>query len=280
MNDPREEQGDVLAQLAEAFAGQAVPHGPDEAMKQRLIVAMERQSNRSTADHPVRLWRGWTMRKTIGVAAILLVMVAVGGFFGSRPGSPGTAFAAMIDRIKDIRSVRFVMRNEFKGPNPPPNMESTITSITPWTRIEATVVGQKVVSITNSDQRKTLTLFEGLKTATLNDEKDSPAGSAKSNFVDTLRSLPKERAEYLGKEQIEGVEAMKYRYQHRGDFYTVWIDPTSKLPIRILGTDTADASSAAITSTFSNFKWDVPIDAAFFTLEPPAGYTVSPNADK
>jgi outer membrane lipoprotein-sorting protein len=280
MNDPREQQGDALAQLAEAFAGQTVPHGPDEAMKQRLIVALERQSNRSTADQPLRLWRGWTMRKTIGVAAMLLVMVAVGGFFGSRPGSSGAAFAAMIDRIKDIRSVRFLMRNEFKGPNPPPNMESTITFMAPWTRYEATVVGQKVIGITNSDQHKTLMLFEGLKTATLNDEKADSAGSGKSKFVDALRSLPKEGAKYVGKEQMDGVEAMKYRYQHKGDFYTVWIDPTSKLPIHILGTDTADASAAKITSNFSNFKWDVPIEAAFFTLEPPAGYTVSANADK
>ncbi len=280
MNDPREEQADVLAQLAEAFAGQAVPRGPDEAMKQRLIVALERQSNRSAADHPVRLWRGWTMRKTIGVAAILLVMIAVGGFLGSRPGSPGAAFAAMIDRITEIRSVRFVMRNEFKGPNHPPNMESTITSMTPWTRIEGTVFGQKVVRIANSDQHKTLMLFENSKAFTLSEEKDGPAGPGQNNFVAKLRSLSKDGAKYIGTEKIDGVEAMKYRYESGGDLYTLWIDPTSKLPIRIGGTDPGDESSGSSTSTFSNFEWNVPIDAAFFTLEPPAGYTVSPNANK
>ena len=278
MNDPREQQRDVLAQLANAFAGHSVPPGPNEALKRRLIVVMEQRSNRSTADQPVRLWRAWTMRKTISVAAILLVMVAVGSFFGSCAGSPGTAFAAMIDRIKDVRSVRFVMRNEFKGPDGPPNMESKFTAMAPWTRVGVTVFGQNVTSITNSDQHKTLMLFEGAKAFMLNDEKIGPAGPGQNNFVEKFRRLPREGAEYVGKEQMDGVEAMKYRFQHEDEFYTVWIDPASNLPIRLLATDTAEASSATDTMSFSKFEWNVPIDAAFFTLEPPAGYTKSPNA--
>lgn len=280
MNDPRQQEGDVLAQLAEAFAGQTVPPGPDDALKQRLIVALERQSNRSTADGSVHPRRKWTMRKTMGVAALLLVMVAIGGFVGSRPGSPGAAFAAMIDHIKEIRSVRFVMRSEDKESNSPITLDATITSMFPWTRYEVTVAGQKVIATTNSDQHKTLMLFESDKAFMPTDEKVGPAGPAQNSLVEKLRSFDTARAEYVGKEQIDGIETMKYRCEREGDFYTLWIDPIDKLPIRLLTMDTADASAATMVVSFSKFEWNVPIEPGFFTLEPPAGYTLSPNAAK
>lgn len=295
MNDPREDQGDVLAPLANAFAALAVPNGPDDAVKQRVLVAMERQSNVSAADNPERTWRGWTMRKTFAVAAILLVMITVGGFLGSRPGSPGAAFAAMIDHIKEIQSVRFVMRTEFKVPDPPPkkdpnapqdppNVEMTITSMSPWVRCEATIFGQKVVRISNLDRHKTIMLFVEAKNFLLNDEKDAPADSMMSkNVVDNLRNLSKDGAKYFGTEKIDGVELMKYRYEAKGDLYTLWIDSATKLPIRISSEnalDPDDASAGAVSMVFSNFEWDVPIDPGYFTLDPPAGYTLSPNAGK
>jgi outer membrane lipoprotein-sorting protein len=278
MNDSQEPRDDVLGRLTDAFVAQAVPPGPTDAVKQRLIGELERQPNRSVARRPERPWRRWTMLKTMSVAAVLLVMVAVGGYFSGGHGGSGNVFAAMIDRINEIRSVRFSMELDADEADKIPAMQSTITSVPPWTRQETVANGLKVVRITNSEQHKTLTLFEGLKTATLGESKGPEA--KRTNFVDGMRQLPKAGAEDLGKDQIGGAEAQKFRYQHKGDYYTVWIDPASKLPIRVLMMNKLDPSAATIKVTFSKFEWNVPFDAELYTLEPPAGYAVSSNSDK
>jgi outer membrane lipoprotein-sorting protein len=79
----------------------------------------------------------------------------------------------------------------------------------------------------------------------------------------------------LGKESVGGVEALKYRQEKKGDYYTVWIDPTTALPVQV---NISDAQSS-VGTTFSSFHWDVPVDSFQLTLEPPAGYTITSKTE-
>lgn len=220
------------------------------------------------------------MLKTMSVAAMLLVMVAVGGYFSGSGGGSGNVFAAMIDRINEIRSVRFDMESEPDKAGDIPGFRTTFTLMPPWTRQDMMFKGRRVVGISNSEQHKTLMLFEDAKHFTLGESNNAVAGREKGNVVDAMRQLPKEGAENLGKEQVDGVDASKFRYGNKGDYYTVWIDPASELPIRVVMTDTLDPSTSTYKVVYSKFKWNIPVDAGLFTLAPPAGYTLSPNARK
>jgi outer membrane lipoprotein-sorting protein len=94
-----------------------------------------------------------------------------------------------------------------------------------------------------------------------------------------LRNLSTEHAKFVGNDKIDGLPALKYEYQHRGDFYTLWLDATTKLPLRIEYANTQDASQADVRTTMSNFVWDAPVDETEFSLEPPAGYEMmAPDA--
>jgi outer membrane lipoprotein-sorting protein len=271
---PREQ--DMLARLADAFVEQAVPAGPSESVKERLKSTLEQRSKRLAVFQPVSTWRGSTMQKVMSIAAVLAV-IAIGALVATRPGNSGSAFAAMIDRINEIRTVRFDMRSEVKDANEDAHFLSTVTLAKPWARFESTVDGQKMIRITNANDGKTLTLFENSKKAKLGSSKGRPA---LSDLVDKLRNLPKQGAEFLGKESAGGVEALKYRQETKGDYYTVWIDPATNLPVQMTIADALKPSATTTSATLSNFQWDVPVDQSQLTLEVPAGYEVTPGAEK
>jgi len=51
---------------------------------------------------------------------------------------------------------------------------------------------------------------------------------------------------------------LKYRQETKGDYYTVWIDPATNLPVQMKIADAAEPSAATTSATFSNFQWDLP----------------------
>ena len=268
---------DVLTRLTGALAAQPIPTGPDASLKQDLIATLERQSKRSIAPRDRNLRSGWTMQRVLKIAAAFLMIVGVSGFVMTRSSGSGSVFAAMIDRVNEIRTARFNMRSNMKLDDGPTTIDSTITLASPWTRVDANMDGLKATKITNSEQHKTLMLFEHSKTAKLSDNTGAPQKLQQNDVVARLRSLPKEGAEDLGSEQINGVEARKFRYQQKGDFYTIWVDPASKLPIELRLTDKLDSSEATVDVTFSGFEWNMPFDSLGLSLEPPAGYEMSTN---
>lgn len=271
MKDPLE-QNDFVACLASMAAGLNVPAAPDQRTNQQLVAKMERRSKRSTASSFPKSWSKRTMQRVMTVAAALIVMVGVVSFSAFRTGSSGAVFAAMIERVNAIRTVSFNLRAEFKDADDA-NIESTFTVAYPWTRVTATVDGEKVVGISNAEQQKQLILFESLKRAQLRDMKGASKIFAESNIVERLRNLRKEEAEYLGKEQLDSVDLHKYRQQNKGDWYTIWIDPTTQLPVQVESSDPA----GTFTVKYSKFEWDPSVDVSQFTLVPPAGYDVTDN---
>ena len=211
------------------------------------------------------------MQKVMSIAAVLAV-VAIGVLVATHSAGSGSAFAAMIDRINQIRTVRFEMQTEVKDADEDLHLQSAVTLAKPWMRFETTMNGQKVVRITNTAEGKMLTLFENSKTAKLGSAKGRPA---LSDAVEKLRNLPKQGAESLGNESVGGIETLKYRQETKGDDYTVWIDPMTKLPVQMKVV--SDEAGETTTVTFSNFQWDVPVDPSQMTLVPPAGYEVAPS---
>jgi hypothetical protein len=105
MNDlhdqPTSPNSDPLERLVDAFIGQSVPEGPDDATQRRLLVAMGAADgarrvvvgSRSNARASrLRLWSRTLLQQTIGIAAAIAVVVA-GAFYVANRGDDGPAIA-------------------------------------------------------------------------------------------------------------------------------------------------------------------------------------------
>lgn len=55
----------------------------------------------------------------------------------------------------------------------------------------------------------------------------------------------------------------------------ITVDQTSRLPIRITILDSTPEPGWEVT--LDEFHWNVPIDGAFLSLEPPEGYALTPD---
>lgn len=266
---------DVLARLTEAFVEQSVPDGPDEAVKQRLLVSLGQAAASSPTVVPPRIWKGPLMRKVVSVAAILLVVVGVAAYMNPPSGKgSGSAFAAMVNRVQESRTARFRMAVKMKG-QPEGSMDAVMTSMDPsWLRTEMSMGGVQVTSITNFQDGRSLLLFPDSKKGQFRDRKNGGA-TGNRNWIDALRNLKSDDATYIGEEIVDGMATAKYVSQKKGDFYTVWINTETDLPIRVVFGNKEDSADADIQVMMSAFEWDVTVDESEFTLELPAGYELT-----
>jgi len=99
------------------------------------------------------------------------------------------------------------------------------------------------------------------------------------SFLQTLRTLQTNNATVSSKEMLYGQEATKYRLKEGGWTSTVWVDVSSKLPIRIeydLVGETAGKMFASRKWTYTDFEWDPTVDNidALFSTTAPQGYVL------
>jgi outer membrane lipoprotein-sorting protein len=114
----------------------------------------------------------------------------------------------------------------------------------------------------------------------------------KIDFYETIRAVPANPVKQLSEQAIDGKRAIGFVFEQthqssRGvDTWhrTYWIDPTTKLPIRIEVT-CSNPSSGDSEWVKSDFVFDAAIDESLFNTDPPAEYTdltahKSPKAER
>jgi len=80
--------------------------------------------------------------------------------------------------------------------------------------------------------------------------------------------------EFLGRQNINGVNTIGYRITGHGDI-TIWADSKTKLPIQI------EQSIGAETAVVNDITYNIELDESLFSVEPPKGYSVAnPEEDK
>jgi len=143
------------------------------------------------------------------------------------------------------------------------------------------------VTIVDGQTAKSIMLMPSMKLAVAMDMKklreDSLAKSAKSakappaDVFETVRRLVREgssgtgdKAERLGKKEIDGRQAVGFRINANGMDMTLWADPETARPIRI---EIIMEMLDDVRLVMSNFRYDVDLDPSLFSLEPPAGYS-------
>jgi outer membrane lipoprotein-sorting protein len=148
-------------------------------------------------------------------------------------------------------------------------------------------MNQVTITIVDGQTAKSIMLMPNMKIAVAMDMKklreDSLKKSAKlakdppADVFETVRRLVREgssgtgdKAERLGKKEIDGRQAVGFRVNANGMDMTLWADPETAWPIRI---EIVMEMLDGVRLVMNNFRYDVDLDPSLFSLEPPAGYS-------
>jgi outer membrane lipoprotein-sorting protein len=218
------------------------------------------------------IWR-WIMRSRISrVAAAAIFVFAVTGVVLWFHGAGATlAFADFIEPILEVKSAKFKSTSETEGRRP----ETFQTMFLAPDRFR----NERPETVIICQPGKMLILAPREKRATITDFANVPQDVAAKNWFADLqthllqtRDDPKVKRETLGEKEIDGHLAVGYRLVMTDRVIVLWGNPKTGLPVRIEQRSAANPESKMI---MTDFVFNVALDESLFSLEAPAGYTVS-----
>ncbi len=192
--------------------------------------------------------------------------------FVARPPK-ATAFEEVAQKLHDARTIvyRATSTNE-AAPAELKSMTMRLFFRVPGLmRMETGVADAFPVSILDSTRGRMVIIDTAKKSAIVMDNAKPPEDFA-AKTVEHLRNLPGKDAKPVGRERIGDVEAEGYRVEERGGTMVAWVDPKTKLPIRIDVTNTF--MNKPVRATLTDFQLDPPLDDSLFRADPPEGYAV------
>jgi hypothetical protein len=87
--------------------------------------------------------------------------------------------------------------------------------------------------------------------------------------VEKLRTLPAEADELLGAAEIDGQTLEGFRVHDGDTTATVWVRPATG---ELARAEVEFANAPGMNTIMTDFQFDIPLDDALFSLEPPADY--------
>jgi outer membrane lipoprotein-sorting protein len=264
---PSSAPDDPLARAEAAFLRTHVPDGPAPDVIARTLAALRTQTEQQTSP----LMRRKTVLATIKIAATVLVAASGVAYFALPPSTEATAFAVMAQKLREAHSLAYTSTTESADIKPPVTMKFLFKE----PNLFRTEVPGGIITIINSSQGKQLILDPAAKTALLLEGKPpaAPAGpGAGVGLVGRLRQLTQGDAKLVGEKAIGAIQARGYLVSKFGMEMTIWIDPGTRLPIRLELSDRIQGKEIRVTA--SDFQIDPDFDDALFRTDPPAGYAL------
>ncbi len=214
---------------------------------------------------------------------ILVSWMAIGG------GSTSMAFARVADALDSVRSATYDATSELKGDNgqPPATATGKGFFLAPSRQRMEVLANSaktttKMVVVSDSQAAKSIMLMPEQHIAmTMDMEKlrGKLKKSARSlpDLFETVRRLvregssgTREKAERLGKKEIDGRTAVGFHTRSNEASVTLWADPETARPVRV---EVSGEMFADVHLVMDHFRYDVALDPSLFSLEPPAGYS-------
>ena len=273
MTHPDDEEAMGLLNRAVAALREApVPEGPPPGLVASTVEAL--QSAR-TPPEVVRLEERRRIMIRIarrgGLAAAVLLLMALAVSFWLVDRAATTAFAGVVANIKKAESVSFVIKQKH-GDRPEPESKLYFHG----DRFRYLLPGGDSELVGDLRRRKGLLLRPRPRTAREVDLKDHmPAGELRSP-IEELQKLSDGEAVRLADEVVDGRRYQVYRVKAglslgvlggEGE-WKVWVDPDTRLPSRLLLSNPDGSHFFSL----EEFTWNRPFDAELFDLELPEGY--------
>ncbi len=287
-------QDDQLQLAVNALRQTTVPNGPSPEDVTKLIATLEKTAPQPSTSTLKK--RTLAMKSITKMAVAATVLLTLGSFFAwtfSGGAFTSIALANVAEALDSLRSATFDMTSEAKGEKgqPPATATGKGFFLAPsHQRMEISVDSAKItmnhVTIVDGQTGKSITLMPNQNLAVAMDmkkmqEEMKKTGKlpkdASADVFETVRRLVREgssgtgeKAERLGKKEINGRMAVGFRTQTNMMDMTLWADPETAWPIRV---EVVMDMMTGVRMVMNNFRYNVDLDPSLFSLEPPAGYS-------
>ncbi|MFI5457564.1 MAG: outer membrane lipoprotein carrier protein LolA [Isosphaerales bacterium] len=265
---PPSSPDDSLARAEAALRRAPVPEGPSDETVARTLAALRAKAGPDITLFPRRR----TMLTAIKIAAA--VLAAAGGlfYFAFVPSAEATIkFAEVAQKLRDAHTLAY--RTTTESPDLKAPMKMRLLFKEP--SLFRTEVDGGIVTIVDGSQGKQLMLDPAAKTALLLEGKapKAPSGPAAAvGLMENLRQLTEGDAKLVGDKLIGDVRVRGFLVKKFGMEMTIWVDPGTRLPVRIESSNRIQGKEIRVTLT--DFQIDPKVDEALFRIEPPTGYSL------
>lgn len=206
----------------------------------------------------------------VAVAALIVLAAALALYTFTGPGATNV-YAQVVDRLQKARTMTFSVVNK-TGMESMPTVRTQIAFKEPGSMRIASADGFVTVVQASGDDLRGVNLIPLQKkygefrlSNLLDNPNPGPYMSA-----ETLRALPAQADEALGRAEIDDRLLEGYRVYQDDTTVTVWIDATTG---ELARAELEFATAPGMNMILSDFQFDVDLGDALFSLEPPADYT-------
>jgi outer membrane lipoprotein-sorting protein len=272
--DEAERLGTLLAET-----GRASELSVDETMCQAagrnvLLAARNEQPLASRPGHEPRVVDFWRIIMKNGItklavaAAVILAVVLGLSLFTNSGGN--AAYAQVVSRLQKAQTMTFSIITR-TGLQTVETVRTDIAIKEPGHMRLSTPDGYICVADTAGDRMDGIVLIPTTRMYMNLDIDNLPLDKDNSAFtsVEKLRSLPAEADEFLGTAKIDGQTLEGFRVHDGDTTATVWVHAVTG---ELARAEVEFANAPGMNTIMTDFRFDIPLDDALFSLEPPAGY--------
>jgi outer membrane lipoprotein-sorting protein len=264
---------DALSRAEAAVRRTPIPPGPPAETVSRTLAALTAKTDSESNSFARRRALAISMK----VAAA--VLVAAGGlfYFALAPPAKATAvFAEMAQKLSKAHTLAYRMTTE--APDLKEPLKGRCLFKEP--NLMRTEIDGGMVVIADGSQGKQLILDSAGKSALLLEGKADarPNAAGGTGMIEQLRQLTEGEAKPVADKMIGDIRARGYLVEKLGMEMTIWVDPATRLPLRMEAADRIQGKE--IRTIITDFEIDLPVEDAIFRVEPPAGYALRKEESK
>ena len=285
MTDDNHNRPDILESAIDAVRREPIPPGPPPELAAATIRLLQ-----TTTEPPEIVRRQERKARMIRIAqyssvsTVAAVLAAFLGWFAFSSGPSSVAFADVVQNVQKAESV--TMTNSQKIGNQP-EFEFRISIRKNHFRM---AMSDTFALIADIKKKQALQLDHGNKIAYRIPVTDEMAKRF-ANPIDQFRKLQPKDAKRRGDERIDGKTVHVYivrkidflGFKGKGEM-KIWVDPKTKLPLKIrIGVNARSGSKATdrpfdTVMIYKDFQWNKKLDPKLFELKVPEGYKVKQGA--
>jgi outer membrane lipoprotein-sorting protein len=262
------EKDPILESLLKENPSTEVPQEVEIHLRRHLTILRERMEAPKGAERFVRVF-GWGSALRYATPAVAFILI---GFIGYLIMSGGAqrAYAEVVEQLRNARSLTYTMTQQIEGsPIPDIAREREYVFKEPhYIRVSNLNRGY---SVRNMAEKKGLWVWMSQKKYVEQNFTDAPYEEAQvSQVINEMRSLPERADEVLDEREMDGHNVRGFRVTHKGLEKTLWVDVKTGDLVRMEGEFVNDPGSHFV---IENIRFNIEYDDAFFSLEPPSGFT-------
>lgn len=232
-----------------------------------VMQALDQRQEHTSGVTTLDLWRTIMNKKIVKLSIAAAILVAV--FIGFHPIGGSSVYADVVNQLQKARTLIYTVTSSspVEGISA---MEIEVTFKEPGFMRMAMPGGY--VTVMDWTTGKGLSIIPPRNQYVELDLGNMPDDAAQRAFdiIESLRTLPDRADEQLGEQIMDGRTVQGFRVNEGGMTNTVWIDPkTRELVLVEMEFDNAPG----LSSTMSDFQFNVELEDEVFSLTPPDGYS-------